>query len=174
MCKFGEKTHLKTWRHTTLKPFRKTVSACQDRKCREENNTFYPTRRKKITHFAQHSKHSTTEYTHTFFSEISKVTIRMQHFCKGFGRITVGCPDSKCTVWAKHCWAHPRWGRVRSELSVLRPDVSCCLAKCRGREGRGGDYTTLFLLTLWPTKCKMLRGKWEAVNGLGKEKVKLR
>lgn len=32
---------------------------------------------------------------------------------------------------------------MHSEPSVLRPDVSCCLPKCRGWEGRERSYTTL-------------------------------
>lgn len=62
---------------------------------------------------------------------------------------------------------------MRSELSVLRPDVSCCLAKCRGREGTGGDYTTLSLTHSLTHQVLMLRGKWEAVNVLRKGKGKL-
>lgn len=33
---------------------------------------------------------------------------------------------------AKHCWTGPRRGWVRSELSVLLPDVSCCLGELKG------------------------------------------
>lgn len=131
-------------------------------KGREENNTFYPTQREKITHFAQRGSHSTTACAHAFFSRNQRS--HDKNATLGFGRVMAGSPDSKCTVRAKHCWTHPSWGWVRSELSVLHPDVSCCLAK---GEGRGGDYTTLslspsFLLAYTGTKC------WYAKTGSGK------
>lgn len=112
-------------------------------KGREENNTFYPTQREKITHFAQRGSHSTTACAHAFFSRNQRS--HDKNATLGFGRVMAASPDSKRTVRAKHCWTHPSWGWVRSELSVLHPDVSCCLAK---GEGRGGDYTTLSLSLL--------------------------
>lgn len=62
-----------------IKTSGKTVSACQDRNVERKITPFTPLRERQMTHFARHSKLSTTAHTHTFFSEISKVTIRMQH-----------------------------------------------------------------------------------------------
>lgn len=108
---------------------------------------FTPLKRKKIIHFEQR-KHSTSEKHPHVLLRNQQSRDKNAALCIGLGGRTVGCPDSKYTIWAKHCWTHPRWGWVCSELSVLHPDVSCCLAEGGGRWwGRGGGLHNSFSLT---------------------------
>lgn len=60
---------------------------------------------------------------------------------------------------------------MRSELSVLRPDVSCCLATVSawGREERGLHNSISLTQT---HQVLMLSREWEVVNVLRKRKGK--
>lgn len=153
---------------------RKNCFSLLGSKGREENNTFYPTQREKITHFAQHGSHSTTACAHAFFSRNQRS--HDKNATLGFGRVTAGSPDSKCTVWAKHCWTHPSRGWVRSELSVLHPDVSCCLAKGEGitQLSRSLSLFPVLACLHWNQVLICKEGKWEALNVLRKGKRTLR
>lgn len=133
--KISRKGRLRIWRYTILNTMEKAVSACKDQDEERKITPFTPLRDRKLHTVHNTAFYSTTECTHAFIPEISRVTMRMQHFAQGSVGRQQGFQTPQRTVQAKHCWAHPSWGWVRSELCSRS---RCFLLSGRGkREGRG-------------------------------------
>lgn len=133
--KISRKGCLRIWRYTILNTMEKAVSACKDQDEERKITPFMPLRDRKLHAMHNTAFYSTTECTHAFFPEISRVTMRMQHFARGSAGRQQGFQTPQHTVQAKHCWAHPSWRWVRSELCS---PSRCFLLSGRGKRGREG------------------------------------